>query len=108
LIFASSFPASLSVLLGSGNGTFQPAKKIPFLAGGGIVSADFNRDGKLDLAIGDNNSAVDILLGNGDGTFQKASKVAVRGAPSSLALGLGDFNNDGILDLVAPTVTGNF
>jgi len=67
------------------------------------VAADFNRDGKLDLATAGNGSspgAVNLLFGNGDGTFQ--SQVDVRtGAESVGALGVGDFNRDGRMDLVA-------
>jgi len=63
-----------------------------------IVSADFNGDGKLDLAVanyGDSN--VSVLLGNGDGTFQDAQNSATSWYPLSLAVG--DFNEDGKLDL---------
>lgn len=60
---------------------------------------DFNKDGKLDLAVlnvGDGTFS--ILLGNGDGTFQAAHNFSVGGQnPSST--GVGDFNGDGNLDL---------
>jgi hypothetical protein len=63
-----------------------------------VVSADFNQDGKADLAVANrDDNTISILLGNGDGTFQPA--VNYGGAtPDSLALG--DFNNDGKVDLV--------
>ena len=62
----------MSVLLGNGNGTFQPGKVYPvgfepLLDGGG----DFNGDGMPDIITanrGDNT--VSVLLGNGDGTFE--------------------------------------
>jgi hypothetical protein len=67
---------SVSVLLGSGDGTFQPAQQYavvyPAIC---IVAGDFRGDGKLDLAVADLNSGVQILLGNGDGTFQPAISV---------------------------------
>ena len=64
----------------------------------GVVTGDFNGDGKLDLAIADNHSnTVSILLGNGDGTFQAHEDYTVGSTPSSVVVG--DFNRDGIPDL---------
>src|SRR5207247_5690349 len=68
-----------------------------------VAVADFNGDGKLDLAVANSNtgSNVSILLGKGDGTFQAAMNfpmnVPVGSAPFSVAVG--DFNGDGKLDL---------
>src|SRR6266849_1744029 len=90
------------VLLGNGDGTFQPAKNIYFASGGGfpwyIAEGDFNGDGKPDLVItnyGDNS--VSVLLGNGDGTFQAPRTFLVGIHPGLVAVG--DFNGDGKLDL---------
>lgn len=64
-----------------------------------MKTADFNKDGKPDLAISNtNNDTVSILLGNGDGTFQARNIIAVANSPFSLALG--DFNQDGNVDIV--------
>src|SRR5713101_2109196 len=64
-----------------------------------VITADFNGDGRLDLAVANAGSNdVSILLGNGDGTFQAAQNYASGGTPVSLAVG--DFNSDGKLDLV--------
>jgi hypothetical protein len=63
-----------------------------------VVTADFNGDGRLDLATpnyGDNT--VSVLLGNANGTFQPAQNSATGAIPLSLAVG--DFNADGKLDL---------
>src|SRR5271165_2476210 len=66
-----------------------------FLTGVYSVSvADFNGDGKPDLAVGSDNS-IEILLGNGDGTFQALTPLAVPGAWLATA----DFNGDGKPDL---------
>jgi hypothetical protein len=63
-----------------------------------VVTADFNNDGKLDLATANNGGGtVSVLLGNGDGTFPTALTFATGCDPRSLAAA--DLNNDGKLDL---------
>lgn len=72
-IVVSDFQASDLVLLkGNGNGTFQsPVVLSSQVRPTDPIAADFNQDGKLDLAIvsGDNGGSLAILLGNGNGTF---------------------------------------
>jgi hypothetical protein len=84
------------VLLGNGDGTLQPAQGYaygPALDGGlGMVVADFNGDGKLDVVMG-----TTVLLGNGDGTFGAARTVG----PGSGSVAVADFNHDGKLDIVS-------
>ena len=72
------------------------------------MTGDFNGDGRLDIAAGDQTidpttgditDGVSVLLGNGDGTFQSPVDYAVGGAVTSLAVG--DFNGDGRLDIAA-------
>jgi hypothetical protein len=64
-----------------------------------IVTADFNGDGKLDLAVANyQDNMVSVLLGKRDGTFQAAHAYATGAGPRSIAVG--DFNKDGNLDLV--------
>ena len=93
---------SISVLLGNGNGTFQAAQS--YSSGGryALIAAvaDFNGDGKLDVAVSnDNDQTVGVLLGNGDGTFQPA-RTYPSGAGLPQAIAVGDFNGDGKPDIV--------
>jgi hypothetical protein len=104
---------SVSLLLGRGDGTFQPEKVIalPSSVYGveAMVAGDFNGDGKQDLALGYVTAAqaqagydpgsLAILFGNAGGTFQAPVTSAL--TISSSHLRTGDFNQDGKTDLVA-------
>ena len=101
-------PGSVSILLGNGDGTFQPYFGYAVaLDPREIITADFNADGYLDLAVAPygngGGQAIQVLLGNGDGTFQPPLNVATQVGPVSLTTG--DFNGDGRLDLAVATVT---
>ena len=89
----------VTILISKGDGTFKPAVTTPLDASPlAVVSADFNGDGKADLAVAHSSSNyVSILLGNGDGTFQAAIKSDAGIGP--IHLGYGDFNGDGKMDL---------
>jgi hypothetical protein len=103
---------NVSILLGNGDGTFQPAHDIT--AGKNpwsIAVGDFNRDGRLDLVVANNGinvaggwlpGTVSVLLGNGDGTFQTHVDYATGAGPISVAVG--DFNGDNNLDLAVAAV----
>ena len=98
-------PYGVHVLLGNGDGTFQPAVAIE--AGSYVASVavgDFNRDGKPDLAVAA-DLHVGILLGNGDGTFQAAVSYFSGFPPSFVAIG--DFNEDGKPDLTVVNYSAN-
>jgi hypothetical protein len=87
-------------LLGNGDGTFQP--QLTYAVGFtpfGVMAADFNHDGNVDLAVTDNNGyfGVYILLGNGNGTFQSPMWFAAGTNPRVGVVA--DFNGDGNLDL---------
>lgn len=95
----------VSLLLGNGNGTFQPATFVSGITQArNIAAGDFNSDNKADIAITVNNNGgknVQVLLGNGNGTFQSPLSTALTGANSDGQLLAADLNGDGKLDLAA-------
>jgi hypothetical protein len=96
-----TYAQPLVILLGNSDGsyTMAPALSLPTFFLGSIAVADFNADGKQDLALLDAaaNSVI-ILLGNGDGTFQMAASSPTVGQFSNQVVA-GDFNGDGNQDL---------
>jgi hypothetical protein len=106
LATTSSRTDDVMILLGRGDGTFQPGPTFNLDPAqsrmSDIRTGDFNRDGRLDLAVVNQNSGtISVLLGRGDGTLDDQSSYAV-GRANDLVTG--DFNGDGFLDLV----TGDF
>ena len=69
----------MSVLLGNGDGTFQPERRFPFEEPlSSLLAADVNGDGRPDLVTAnDYSDDVSVLLGNGDGTFQAERRFPV-------------------------------
>lgn len=85
-------------MLGNGDGTFQaPINLSASQANYSVGIGDFNRDGKLDLAVGKSLFQVQIYLGNGDGTFETGDIYDVAEDPNSVAVA--DFRGNGMLDL---------
>ena len=103
---------TVGILLGDGHGGFGTAANFP--TGGtasydswDLVAADFNGDGKLDLAVtASQDSVVELLLGNGNGGF--SAPTAFSGVIYPQGLATGDFNGDGRPDLAVPIVGSNY
>lgn len=101
---------TVRVFLGNGDGTLKSALDTDastILTSTGpyaIAMGDFDRDGKLDIALSD--ESLKIMKGNGDGTF-KAPTVYFRLRNTSTDLKAADFNGDGKIDLVTTGVFGS-
>ena len=101
LVVANYDSNTVSVLRNNGNGTF--AAKVDYATGAypsSVTTADFNGDGRPDLAVANNISSdntVSVLLGNSDGTF--AAKVDYSTGFYPKFATAGDFNGDGKPDL---------
>jgi hypothetical protein len=102
----SSGGAGIGVLLGNGDGTFQPA--VVYSSNGdldySVAVADVNGDGQPDLVVTKlcvncATGAVDVLLGNGDGTFQSATRYD-SGGRYAAGVAVRDVNGDGEPDIV--------
>ena len=75
-----SFPLAISILLGNGDGTFQPARTVgdldtilPRRSSPGTSTAT----GSSTCAVTGRDGGLEILLGNGDGTFEPAEPVSI-------------------------------
>jgi hypothetical protein len=97
------------VLLGSGDGTFQPVQTYDSgYATRTVTIGDFNHDGNLDIVAGNecdspscNDGALVVLLGDGHGTFQVAQSYGLGQIGVEVRVAVADVNGDGKPDLIA-------
>lgn len=92
----------LIILQGDGAGGFTVVHTYPLPDNGaGIVTADFNHDNRLDLAVSEiNGFPIVVFLGNSDGSFTAGNQVQT---PNAEGIAAADFNGDGNIDLAVPT-----
>jgi hypothetical protein len=100
----------VSVLLGNGNGTFQPAVNYSMSDNTQVANdprsvtvASLRSKGPLDIVMTNfGTTNVTVLLGNGDGTFGAPMHLAA-GMNTSDAVAIADFDGDGTADLLVNT-----
>lgn len=103
---------TVSVLLNKGNGTF--AARSTMLVGNGpdfVTVADLNKDGKADIVVSDSgDNSFNVLLNKGNGAFTLQPEIQVGPLPAQSTLQMtvvGDFNNDGNLDVISTNTDPN-
>ena len=106
IVFQSG-DSGVGVLLGNGDGTFQPPVyyTTPLQANAeevNVTIADFNSDGHQDVMIGNGGTAW-LLMGQGDGTLRLGKMLTC--SRGGITGGAADFNADGLVDVVV-TVSG--
>ncbi len=100
LAIANADLNAVTVLIGRGNGAFQPKRDVA-MAGNprGIALADVDQDGKLDILVTQYVSGSwRILFGDGSGRIARSTTVATGALPQGIAAA--DLNHDGRLDVV--------
>lgn len=91
---------SVGIMLGNGDGTFQPVVNYPTTSylTARVAAGKFNRDGHPDVvALNVQYSDITVLMGNGDGTLQPGDDYIVGLTP--IAVAVGQFNRDSAFDL---------
>jgi hypothetical protein len=112
LVTANQYNGSVSVRLNNGDGTFGAETRYrigpPIHS---VVTADFNADGRLDIAadVGRDSSSLAVWPGNGDGTFGRpwTNFTSNYSYPVAQSLVAGDFDGDGLVDLATTRGTTN-
>lgn len=99
---------TLQVRINNGDGTFAPATTQAATGDPNsftMQAGDLNGDGANDIILLDNNGgteSLEVYINNGDGTF-KSRVTYSTGVTTAVGLRIGDFNNDGVNDIVVAT-----
>jgi len=108
--------STISILLGAAGGTFGAPSQITLASPtqADILAADFNKDGNIDLVVAEQGvfpsvfPQVEVFLGNGDGTFHAVAFTGQQYVRNPTRMVLGDFDNDGLVDVAVATQDGEF
>ena len=111
LVAVNPTTGNIDVWMGEKDGTFRRAQSYP--SGDtpyAIVAGDFNRDGRLDVAVTNVSwsgraPSVTVFLGNGDGTFRKLQPIDAGVEPTGIVAA--DFDGDGNPDLAVSNRRSN-
>jgi hypothetical protein len=109
VVTANLASRTMSLLIGRGDGSFEPPTDLPLADFPSVVSgsvsprsadlSDVDGDGDLDLLVASWPVGVNLFMGNGDGTFEPAISVLGDDRNSDSAK-FADMNGDGVPDLV--------
>ncbi len=91
-------PGHLAILLNKGDGTFADPIFYPDRAAFAVTAADFDADGRVDVATADADGTVRVFRGDGDGGLGEVAEYAIGG--HGVAILTVDLDGDGHLDLV--------
>ena len=117
LVTANFDGGNITVLLGNGTGGFPTVTPLALTAGvfantpSKILVADFNGDGKADIAVADgsdsavSNNQAQVFPGTGTGTFGAPTVLNTGNFPRGLAAA--DFSGDGKVDLATANRNSN-
>jgi large repetitive protein len=109
LVAVSEPTSTVSVVVGNGDGTFQPPVLIPVgNAPRTPIIEDFTGNGRNDIAITNGyEGGISVFLQGPDGTLEQPPLLSIAGAPDTRSLAVADYNLDGNLGVVAPSAYGN-
>ncbi|NOZ55073.1 MAG: hypothetical protein GXP08_18365 [Gammaproteobacteria bacterium] len=98
------------IYLGDVGGDFGFTFSATLISGGApaatVITADFNKDGNLDLAVANKvaatGSGVSVFSGNGDGSFAAVQNIAATNAEETTDIVAADVDNDNDVDIISP------